>query len=64
MKVNLEGRVTLVTGAARGIGQATVDALSANGVGVIRADIDIAAPPQAGARPAGALALPADVTDA
>lgn len=55
--------MALVTGAARGIGQATADALAANGARVIYADIDIATAQQAAARSAGALALPVDVTD-
>ena len=40
MKVSLEGRRALVTGAARGIGQAIATALSANGARVALADID------------------------
>jgi NAD(P)-dependent dehydrogenase (short-subunit alcohol dehydrogenase family) len=63
VKVNLEGKVALVTGAARGIGQASADALAANGSRVIYADIDLAAAQQAAARSAGALALPVDVAD-
>lgn len=63
MKVNLEGKVALVTGAARGIGLATADALAANGARVIYADIDFATAQQAAAQTAGALALPVNVAD-
>ena len=40
MKVDLSGKVSLVTGAARGIGQAIADRLAANGSRVIYADRD------------------------
>ena len=63
MKVNLGGKIALVTGAARGIGQATADALAANGARVIYADIDFTTAQQAAARVAGSLALPVDVAD-
>ncbi|MBU3666448.1 MAG: glucose 1-dehydrogenase [Chthoniobacterales bacterium] len=63
MKVNLEGKVALVTGAARGIGQATADALAANGARVIYADIDFATAQASAARSDGAVALPVDVAN-
>jgi 3-oxoacyl-[acyl-carrier protein] reductase len=40
MKVDLEGKFALVTGAARGIGKSIADTLSANGARVGYADID------------------------
>jgi NAD(P)-dependent dehydrogenase (short-subunit alcohol dehydrogenase family) len=61
MKVDLSATVSLVTGAARGIGQAIADCLAANGSRVIYADRDDAAP-AAGNSP-GAVAMKMDVTD-
>ncbi len=63
MKVNLEGKVALVTGAARGIGQAIADTLAANGARVVYADLDEATARQAAAKAPRALALRMDVTD-
>ena len=40
MKVNLAGKVALVTGAARGIGKSIANTLGENGADVIFADID------------------------
>ena len=40
MKVDLDGQVAIVTGAARGIGQAIADAFAQNGATVIYTDVD------------------------
>ena len=63
MKVDLEGKVALVTGAARGLGQAIADALAANGARVVYADIDIKVAELAAARFPKCLALRMDVTN-
>jgi NAD(P)-dependent dehydrogenase (short-subunit alcohol dehydrogenase family) len=64
MKCDLTGKVSLVTGAARGIGQAIADRLAANGSRVVYTDIDAAETSAAAARSPGALALPLNVTRA
>jgi 3-oxoacyl-[acyl-carrier protein] reductase len=59
--VDLSGKVSLVTGAARGIGQAIADALAANGSRVVYADCADARP--AAAKWPGSLPLRMDVTN-
>ena len=62
MRADLTGKVSLVTGAARGIGQAIADRLAANGSRVVYTDVnpDVR---QAAARYSGSLALELDVTN-
>jgi 3-oxoacyl-[acyl-carrier protein] reductase len=62
MKCDLIGKVSLVTGAARGIGQAIADRLAANGSRVIYTDLDLAATEAAAFRSVGAKGLRMDVT--
>lgn len=63
MKVNLEGKFALVTGAARGIGQAIADTLTANGARVAYADIDFAAVQQTAANASGSMAVAMDISN-
>lgn len=62
MKCDLAGKVSLVTGAAQGIGQAIADRLAANGSRVVYTDLDQAASATAAARWPGALGRRMDVT--
>jgi 3-oxoacyl-[acyl-carrier protein] reductase len=61
VKVNLDGQVAIVTGAARGIGQAISDAFAQNGATVIYTDVD-SEELQKTARLHGGVAMTMDVT--
>ena len=63
MKVDLKDRVALVTGAARGIGQAIADLFAENGARVAYTDLDGPAAADAAKRFPGNLGLTMDVTD-
>jgi 3-oxoacyl-[acyl-carrier protein] reductase len=62
MKCDLTNKVSLVTGAARGIGQAIADRLAANGSRVVYTDLDLAATQAAASRSVGAIGMRMDVT--
>ncbi len=62
MKCDLTGKVSLVTGAARGIGQAVADRFAANGSRVVYTDVDADGAAAAAARVPGAVGLRMDVT--
>ena len=63
MKVDLTNRVALVTGAARGIGQAIADMLADNGARVYYSDVDSVEVRRAAACRAGAIAVDMDVSN-
>ena len=62
MQCDLKGKVSLVTGAARGIGQAIANRLAANGSQVVFTDIDGDAAMLASAQVSGGVSLQMDVT--
>src|SRR5438270_274963 len=62
MKCDLAGKVSLVTGAARGIGQAIANRLAANGSQVVFTDVDGDGAMLASAQVEGGVSLTMDVT--
>ena len=62
MNNDLTGKHALVTGAARGIGQAIADALAANGAKVAYTDIDFEEVEQSAARSPDTIALKMDIS--
>ena len=61
MKIDLNKKVALVTGAARGIGQAIADLLVENGAQVIYADLDYETAKQAASKSAAGTPLAMDI---
>lgn len=62
MRCDLSGQVSLVTGAARGIGRAIADALASNGSRVVYTDVDEPGAREAASRTPGASWRALDVT--
>jgi 3-oxoacyl-[acyl-carrier protein] reductase len=62
MKCDLSGTISIVTGAARGIGQAIANRLAANGSRVVFTDIDGAGAIAAAAQAPGCIGMALDVT--
>jgi NAD(P)-dependent dehydrogenase (short-subunit alcohol dehydrogenase family) len=64
MKVDLNGKVALVTGAARNIGKAIADVYAENGAKVVYTDINAAGAAESALRHPGCRGMAMDVTDA
>jgi 3-oxoacyl-[acyl-carrier protein] reductase len=62
MTINLEGKVALVTGAARGLGEAFAHRLAASGARVIYSDIDFEGVQQSSAKSPSGVPLQLDVS--
>ncbi len=62
-RIDLDGRIAIVTGGARGIGRAIADRLSESGARVVIWDVDGAAAENTAASIFNAVAYAADVTD-